>query len=103
MRIGSLRLVALLIVVAVSGCFQEPPKKTIVPVYDIHGKVKTIRPDKTGVTLDHEDIPGLMKGMTMEFPVSDAKVLEGLQPGDLVQGKLQVDSGKYLITELKKR
>jgi len=44
-----------------------------------------------------------MKGMKMEFPVKDAKVLDGLQVGDQVQGRLQVESGKYLITELKKR
>jgi protein SCO1/2 len=97
------KLAALLATMAAAGCFQEPPKKTVVPTYDIQGKVVAIRADKTGVTLDHEDIPGLMKGMQMEFPVSDAKVLEGLEPGDQVLGKLRVDSGKYLITELKKR
>jgi len=45
----------------------------------------------------------LMKGMKMEFPVQDAKLLESLQVGDQVQGKLKVESGKYLITGLKKR
>jgi Cu/Ag efflux protein CusF len=62
-----------------------------------------IRPDKEGVTLDHEDIPGLMRGMKMEFLVEDARVLEGLQVGDQVQGKLKVESGSQMITELKKR
>jgi Cu/Ag efflux protein CusF len=55
------------------------------------------------VTLDHDDIPGLMKAMTMEFSVKDAKILDGLEIGDHVEGKLLVESGKYLITELKKR
>jgi len=92
----------LIAVLAMAGCSQPMPQKSAPDVYDIQGKIKALRPDKTGVTLDHEDIPGLMKGMTMEFPVQDAKLLEGLQVGDQVQGKLQVDSGKYLITELKK-
>ena len=66
-------------------------------------KIVAIRPDKEGLTLDHEDIPGLMKGMKMEFLVEDARILEGLQVGDQVQGKLKVESGSQMITELKKR
>jgi Cu/Ag efflux protein CusF len=96
-------IVALFIVVSLFGCSEKQPDKPDAKVYDIQGKITGIREDKTGVTLDHEDIPGLMKGMKMEFSVKDAKLLEGLQVGDPVRGKLQVESGKYLITELKKR
>ena len=88
---------------ATAGCSEKQPEKVSPKSYDVHGKVTAIRPDRTGVTLDHDDIPGLMKAMTMEFPVKDAKVLDGLEVGDQVQGKLLVESGKYLITELKKR
>lgn len=96
-----LGIAALVAVLAVLGCSPTPSNQS--DVYDIQGKIEAIKPDKTGVTLDHEDIPGLMKGMKMEFPVKDAKLLEGLQVGDQVQGKLLVESGKYLITALKKR
>ena len=58
---------------------------------------------KKVVTLDHEDIPGLMKAMTMEFSVSDSKVLDGLQAGDAVRGKLRSDAGAYTVTSLEKR
>jgi Cu/Ag efflux protein CusF len=44
-----------------------------------------------------------MGAMTMPFDVEDAKVLDGLKPGDEVQGKLKVRDGKNIITELKKR
>jgi protein SCO1/2 len=86
-----------------AGCLEKQPEKAAPKSYDVHGKVMAIRPDKTGVTLDHDDIPGLMKAMTMEFPVKDTKILDGLDVGDQVEGKLLVESGKYLITELKKR
>jgi Cu/Ag efflux protein CusF len=102
MRIMVLGLVAALSVVAIAGCSQRSAEKSEAKIYDIKGRIVAIRPDKTGVTLDHEDIPGLMKGMKMEFPVQDAKLLEGLEVGDQVQGKLQVESGKQIITELKK-
>src|SRR5712691_9264282 len=42
--------------------------------YDIKGKVVSIAPDKKGVTLDHEAIPGLMGAMKMEFPVESPEV-----------------------------
>jgi protein SCO1/2 len=88
--------------VLVLGCSQEPAKKAAADSYDIQGKIIAIRTDKTGVKLDHQDIPGLMKGMQMEFPVKEPKLLEGLKADDQVQGKLQVESGKYVITDLKK-
>ena len=58
---------------------------------------------KPSVKLDHEDIPGLMKGMQMEFAVENAKVLEGLKAGDQVQSQLKVESGKHIVTHLEKR
>jgi Cu/Ag efflux protein CusF len=93
----------LLTVFALAGCSQKSGQDSAAKIYDIKGKVVAIRPDREGVTLDHEDIPGLMKGMKMEFLVEDARVLEGLEVGDQVQGKLKVESGSQMITELKKR
>jgi protein SCO1/2 len=86
-----------------TGCSEKQPEKTAPKSYDVHARVTAISPDKTGVTLDHDDIPGLMKAMKMEFRVKDSKLLDGLAIGDQVEGKLFVESGKYLITDLKKR
>src|ERR1700752_1464641 len=73
-------------------------------VYDIKGKVTQISAGKDAVTIDHEDIPGLMKAMEMEFPVESDKVLEAIQPGDQVHGRLKdKGGGEYVITELHKR
>ncbi len=71
-------------------------------VYDIKGKVVAVDAGKKTVTLDHEDIPGLMKAMKMDFQVEDEKVLSGLKAGDAVHGKLRVDGGNYVITGLEK-
>ena len=100
-RISS--VAACFIILSLTGCGQKPAEKSAAKVYDIKGKIVAIRTDKEGVTLDHEDIPGLMKGMKMEFMVEDARILEGFQVGDQVQGKLKVESGSQMITELKKR
>ncbi len=85
------------------GCKADKPKGPAEKEYDIKGKVVAVAPDKKSVTLDHEDIPGLMKAMEMEFTVEDPKVLEGIGPGDQVQGRLKVKGGDHVITKLEKR
>ena len=52
------------------------------------------------MTIDHQDIPGLMKAMEMEFQVKRPEVLEGVQEGSTVQGQLTVEGGDYVITRL---
>ena len=84
-----------------AGCNREPPKPAA--VYPIKGTVLAVDPAKPSVKLDHEDIPGLMQAMKMEFGVTNAKVLEGLKVEDQVEGQLKVESGKYIIIELHKR
>jgi protein SCO1/2 len=71
--------------------------------YDVRGKVVAVNVAKASVTLDHEDIPGLMKGMQMEFSVADAKLLEGIKAGDQVQGRLKKSESGYVLTQLEKR
>ena len=72
-------------------------------LYDVTGTVVALDRDKKVVTLDHEDIPGLMKAMKMEFSVEDSKALDGLGDGDRVTGKLKAESGTYVVTRLEKR
>ena len=94
--------IALAIPLFLAGCGQKP-KDTAAKEYDVKGKVTEVASDKQDVTIDHEDIPGLMKAMKMKFAVADPKLLEGIQAGDQVQGRLRADDGKYTITRLEKR
>jgi Cu(I)/Ag(I) efflux system membrane fusion protein len=68
--------------------------------YDVTAKVVAIGVAQESVTLDHDDIPGLMPGMTMRFDVESPSVLKGIEPGDSVEGRLTVESDKYIITQL---
>jgi Cu/Ag efflux protein CusF len=70
--------------------------------YDIKAKVVAIDPDRKNVTVDHEEIPGLMKAMQMKYAVADPKVLDGITVGDQVAGRLKARSGSYTITHLEK-
>jgi protein SCO1/2 len=90
---------------ALAGCSGGPSGRPAATEkeYEVRGKVVSVDAKKPAVTLDHEDIPGVMKAMTMEFPVADAKLLEGLHDGDQVQGRLKKTESGYLITHLEKR
>jgi protein SCO1/2 len=97
-------LVALAVPLALAGCSGGTTSRPQgADSYDIKGKVTALAPAKPAVTLDHEDIPGLMKAMTMEFRVEDAKLLEGLQIGDRVRGRLKKTESGLVITRLEKR
>jgi Cu/Ag efflux protein CusF len=107
-RFTVLLLAATVVSTVLAGC-QNPSgsstasKSAGAKVYDVTGKVVSLDPAKKVVTLDHEDIPGFMKAMTMEFPVADAKLLDGMKVGDAVRGKITADGGSYAVTSLEKR
>jgi Cu/Ag efflux protein CusF len=95
-------LVVLVSPVILLGCKAGTPKDAH-NEYDVRGKVVALDSSKPAVTLDHEDIPGLMKGMQMEFAVADAKLLDGVKAGDRVQGRLRKSESGYILTRLEKR
>ena len=102
-----MKLLCLVVVcVWILGCTNEPARDKApasAASYVVKDKVMEVAKDRRAVTLDHGDIPGLMKGMKMSFQVDDSNVLEGIAPGDAVEGRLKVDGPNYIITHLKKR
>jgi protein SCO1/2 len=101
----TLSIVALAVSVIVTACRNQSadkPRPTGEKVYDVRAKVIALDPTKPAVTLDHEDIPGLMKAMEMEFRVEDPKLLEGIKVGDQVHGRLKSSDGEYVLTSLEK-
>jgi Cu/Ag efflux protein CusF len=94
-------IVALLAPLTVAGCREQPAASA--KDYTVKGKVIAVDASKPVVTLDHEEIPGLMKAMQMEYSAENAKMLEGIKVGDQVEGHLKVQDGAYVITHLEKR
>ena len=66
-----------------------------------HGIVKNLDPAKQEVTIDHEEIPGFMKAMTMTFQVSDSRLLSGVEPGQEVEFDVVYEKGAYQITGIR--
>jgi protein SCO1/2 len=60
--------------------------------YDMKGTVVSVDKAKKRAKIDHQDIPGFMDAMTMDFPIHDDSVLAVLTPGSEVRAQLVVDS-----------
>jgi Cu/Ag efflux protein CusF len=53
------------------------------------------------VTLDHEDIPGFMKAMTMTFTLAPDVALDGIDPGAKVDFRVKEEGGVYTVTAIR--
>ncbi len=65
--------------------------------YDARGVVQEIQRDYGQVVIDHEDIPGLMPAMTMNFDVADAALLDRLEPGQEIEFVVEYDRRSYRV------
>ena len=60
--------------------------------YDFKGKVVSVDKRTKRATIEHQDIPGFMQAMTMEFPIHEDWVWNELQPGAEIRAELVVDN-----------
>lgn len=77
-------IIVALVVAAAGACSRAPEPKR----YELKGQVLGVKPEAQEVLIKHEDIQGFMPGMTMPFRVREGKLLNGLEPGDLVTATL---------------
>src|SRR5438128_1784991 len=77
-------------------------KKTDQREYRLQGQVVAVAGNHQQATINHEEIKGFMPGMTMPYNVRDAKQLEGITPGDLINAKLVVVTNDAYLTDVKK-
>ncbi len=69
-----------------SACSHPPAGKR----YELQGRVVAVDPAARTLTIAHQDVPGLMKGMTMPFTVSPSNewVFGAIAPGDQIRATL---------------
>lgn len=70
--------------------------------FTLQGQIMTIEPDRLHAVIDHQEIKGFMMAMTMTYKMKDAKILEGIEPGDLIDGTLVIVDKDASITAAKK-
>jgi len=89
----TLRLALLLLVSALAlACGDD--------VYPAHGTVHDVDRENAQVLIEHDDIPGLMPAMTMNFAVRDEGVLAALAPGQVVDFELEFTGDGYYVVSV---
>jgi protein SCO1/2 len=82
-------LVTLTYIAGACSWSDQPPKNE--KRYPIKGVVIAVNQQERTAMIKHEDIPGYMQGMTMEFKIKNAADLQTMKPGDQITGTLVVD------------
>lgn len=66
-------------------------------VYEVRGQFVMYQYGGEAIRVDHEEIPGLMAAMRMDFRPKDPSEIEGLEPGDKIAFRYVVgESGSYI-------
>ena len=71
---------------ALTSCSSNPQEP---PSHKVHGNIVEIAGDRTAITVDHDEIPGVMPAMTMPFPLASPELADGLAPGNEVELTLE--------------
>ncbi len=69
-------------------------------IYHTQGMVKSIPPNKKLIIVDHHEIPGFMRAMTMPFSLPDSNMVEGIKPSDSISMTIQYDGESILLKEI---
>lgn len=88
------RVVAVGVAIALAACGSASPGD-----HPGRGVVKDVDPAAREITLDHEDIPGLMKAMKMTFQ-ADPALLTGVEAGQRVEFRVRYEDGRYELTAI---
>ena len=77
---------ALLLLLSLTVCSNAPAAKR----YELEGRVVAVDPAARQLTIAHQDVPGLMKAMTMPFTVGKANnwIFKSIAPGDHIHATL---------------
>jgi protein SCO1/2 len=65
--------------------------------YELRGTIVSFNKDQQQVVVAHEDVPGLMEGMTMPFTLKEPSAYDVMRPGDKIQATLVVDGAHTVI------
>ena len=91
------KISAVLVLVASAACGSSDRE------YTLQGQILSIEPNRLQADVKHEEIKGFMAAMTMPYKVRDAKELQGLVPGAIVEFTLLIGDTAGYATGIKVR
>lgn len=98
------RVAVLFVVLFLFACAEEKPKPLSEPgerLYTVRGIVLSRNAADNSLRLDHEEIPGFMAAMTMDYSVRGADVKSLPADRKRIEAKLHVTDRAYWLTDVK--
>src|SRR6478609_1515541 len=92
---------ALCAIVVIAGCDRSPTADSSTRSYQVRGIVRGFAPDRSTVSIQHEDIPGVMPSMTMPFSVKDQKEIADLKIGEGVSFRMTMTDKDLFLDQVK--
>ena len=80
-----------------AGKSRATPASNLVEAFQARGVVRGISADRGQITVEHGEIPGLMRAMTMMFSLADPRMLDGVEVGDLIDFEVRLVDGSHEI------
>ncbi len=97
------RIAALLcLTFAIGGCDRSPTAQSPARSYQVRGIVRGFAPDRSTVSIQHEDIPGFMPSMIMPFSAKDQNEIADLKIDDAISFRMTVTEKDLLLDQVKK-
>ena len=81
-------------------CIAEVATKADVKQHALRGVVTAVHADRSALMVKHEEIPGVMRAMTMLFRVDEA-TLKQVKKGDHITGKMSHQDGEWQLRDVK--
>jgi len=92
-------IAAIAAIAIAAGCTKpQPPGRE----YPLTGSIVAVKADRTEVTVNHDEVKGLMAPMTMPFAIKDPALLSGLGIGDRIAATLVVTDDEYFLKTIRR-
>jgi protein SCO1/2 len=88
--------IGFLVCPSLAGC-RAPERQ-----YPLRGQVLAVSVERGEIAVKHDDIPGLMPGMTMTFKVADPRVVTERAAGDLIEATLAMTDRDAVLRDVRK-
>lgn len=99
-------LTILMLLLTLIACTKKEEAKEeaaeVTTTFEAVGVVVSIDQAQGVIEINHQEIPGLMGAMTMNFAVKDTSLLSGIQPEDSVKFTISAGEGEYEIQQIQK-
>lgn len=79
---------------------KAPEKAVTVQRHPLRGIITSVVTEKSAFMIKHEDIPGVMRAMTMMFKVDDT-TLKAFKQGDAITGLMSRQGSNWVLEEVK--